>query len=317
MKITNNHNLPDPVFLALTEDDYTRGESNRSITQLIDAPQARILRHELDHLVTKDVSELIWLVLGKSVHKMFEKYATGKFLPEERLFMEIDGWVVSGQIDIQFSEDQSVVTLYDYKCTSVYSIIYGKDDVDGQWAQQLNSYARLVEVCKGLKVDKLKVVVILRDWRIRDAQKGGDYPQSPIMEVDIPLWSESRRAQFLEDRVNLHQDAEFERLTGGKLPSCSDEERWKRPSSFAVKKGKNVRAEKGGIFSSFEDAQSYIAKREEADPKLKFSIEERPATPNRCAMGYCHIAEWCDQYQNELKQQAKENSDEENGSVGE
>jgi hypothetical protein len=334
MEITNLFNLPEPVVLALSEDDYSRGESNRSVTQLIDAPRARILRQELDHLVTKDVSELIWIALGKTIHNMFEKYAQGKYLPEERLFAEVDGWVISGAIDIQYDEGSNHVTLTDYKCTSVWSVIYGKDDEEGAWAKQLNFYAWLATVAKSVIVDKLKIVVVLRDWKMREAQqnKGGNYPQAPIMEIDVPLWSESVRADYVDERVRIHQDAEFQRLTGGILPVCTDKERWKNPSQFAVRKPQNKTAKR--VLDTYEQAEEYIewigveedkaiaarevqrnqakAKGEKKKPAIKknlYIIEERPSTPNRCAMGYCHIAQWCDQYQDELKQ-AKEEANE-------
>lgn len=308
MRITNKFNLPEPVYLALTEDNYSKGDSNRSVTQLIDAPQARILRHEHDDDIEEDVSERIWIALGKGIHAMFEKYAKGKFLPEERLFMEVDGWVVSGQIDIQYLIGCShTVDLFDYKSTSVYSIIYGADGEDEHWACQLNCYARLVEVCKNVKINALWTVVILRDWKMREAMKGGNYPQAPIQLVRIPLWDANKRAQYLEDRVRIHQEAEFERMTGGILPHCTDEDRWRKPEQFAVKKGKNKRAEKGGLFSEYEKAEEYI-KQNQKTPVTKANtlwIERRKSEPTRCALGYCKAAPFCPQYQAELAEEAK------------
>ena len=48
MNYTNVTNLPQPIFKALTHSDYTKGHSNRSVTQLIDSPRVRILRKEHD-----------------------------------------------------------------------------------------------------------------------------------------------------------------------------------------------------------------------------------------------------------------------------
>jgi len=316
MKITNKFNLPEPVYLALTKDEYSKGESNRSVTQLTSSPRIRILNHEYRDRVEKDVSDLIWIALGKAVHRMFEDFATGRYSPEERLFTEIDGWVISGQIDLQYNEDNTFVELRDYKCTSVYSVIFGKDDEDGEWACQLNSYAELVERTKNIPVNKLSNILILRDWKMRDAQKDKSYPQSPIIELPIPLWDKSVRAQYIEDRVRLHQEAEFERLTGGELPLCSPEERWQKPTTFAVMRNKNKRADR--VFSSFEDAEVYIddhKRKAEADPKKKkvdeYRIDIREAEPTRCAMGYCAIAPWCDQYQSELEQNNADNAGQE------
>lgn len=39
MKLTNRFGLPDPVVRALTRNEYSKGHSNRSITQLIDSPR--------------------------------------------------------------------------------------------------------------------------------------------------------------------------------------------------------------------------------------------------------------------------------------
>ena len=139
MIYTNKFDLPEPVVLALTTDDYTRGESNRSVTQLIDSPRYRILKHENEDRIEYDVSDMIWIALGKTVHKMFEQHAGGKYLPEERVFAEVHGWQVSGAIDIQYT-DGDYVELNDYKCTSVWSVIYGKSS----WDNQLNFYAGLV-----------------------------------------------------------------------------------------------------------------------------------------------------------------------------
>ena len=326
MKITNKFNLPEPVFLALTEDNYSRGDSNRSVTQLIDSPRARIQRSEMDSKVEEDVSDRIWIAMGNAIHLMFEKYAKGKYLPEERLFAEVDGWTISGAIDIQYNKDLTHVELTDYKCTSVWSVIFGKDDVDSAWAKQLNFYAWLAEQSKAVIVDKLKILVVLRDWRMRDAMNNarGDYPQTPIMELEIPLWSEDDRDNYVHDRVRIHQNAEFQRITGGVLPLCTDEERWKNPATYAVMKGKNKRAVR--VLDTAEEADKYIDKtlKKEAGeisarskqriaakengkkmlPAIKankYTVDERPSVPNRCAMGYCKIAAWCDQYQGELK----------------
>ena len=48
MIITNNFKLPDVVVSALTQDDYTKGKSNRSVTQLIDSPQVAVLGRGLE-----------------------------------------------------------------------------------------------------------------------------------------------------------------------------------------------------------------------------------------------------------------------------
>ena len=60
---------------------------------------------------------------------------------EERLFAEVDDWVISGAIDLQRSESDGTITILDYKCTSVGSVIFGKIE----WVKQLNFYGWLAE----------------------------------------------------------------------------------------------------------------------------------------------------------------------------
>ncbi len=117
------------------------------------------------------------------------------------------------------------------------------------------------------------------------------------MTVDIPLWSKKKRDKYVLERVRIHQEAEFLRLTGDKLPLCTDQERWKSEAKFAVIKKGNKRAKR--VCSSLADAEKYI----EDNELKKFEIVERPSIPNRCAQGWCPIAEWCDQYQDELNQE--------------
>jgi hypothetical protein len=333
VQYTNKANLPEPMVAMLTHDDYSRGPSNRSVTQLIDSPRAQILRTKHDDEIWEDVSDLIWIALGKAFHHMMEPYATGKYLPEERLFAELGGWTVSGAIDIQYLKNTNEVELTDYKVTNVWAVVFGKED----WHNQLNFYAWLAEVSKNVSVKKAQIVVVLRNWTKSDAKRGGkDYPQFPIMIIDIPVWTAEKRDWYVNERVQVHQNAEFLRLTGDTLPFCTDAERWKNPAKYAVIKTGNKRAQrvldtqaqaeeyiaaesmeyavmKTGlkrakkIFDSKMKAATYIA---EQDNHENFSIEERtkglvieerPSIPKRCADEWCKAAPWCDQWLSEQK----------------
>lgn len=194
MKLTNKYGLPSTVVRALTRSEYSKGESNRSITQLIDSPRVRILRQENWENMEEDVSEKMWAVLGSAAHKMFEETGDDKHVTEERLFAEVEGWVISGAIDVQRIDDGGI-TIMDYKTTSVWSVILGKKE----WEYQLNCYAYLVRKANKLPVTGLKVVAILRDWKARDAEEKHDYPKAPIVEINIPLWSEQAQDQYIHD----------------------------------------------------------------------------------------------------------------------
>ena len=285
MKLTNKFGLPNPVVKALTRNEYSKGDSNRSITQLIDSPRVRILKQEHWEELEEDVSEKMWAVLGSAAHKMFEETGDDNHISEERLFTEIDGWVVSGAIDVQRIEEDGV-TIMDYKTTSVWSVIMGKVE----WERQLNCYAALVRKSKGSKVKGLKVIAILRDWRSRDAQDKIDYPKAPIVEIDINMWSEEEQDRYLNERVALHQKAEFDRLTGMELPWCSDEERWIKESKWAIKKKGQRRAQK--LFDNEEDAKAALTDGME--------LEFRRGESTRCKANWCRVNAWCSQYKQEV-----------------
>ena len=55
--ITNKHGLPDALVRAVQNDPYSAGQSDISVTALIDAPQRRVLKRKHDKEITVDVSE--------------------------------------------------------------------------------------------------------------------------------------------------------------------------------------------------------------------------------------------------------------------
>lgn len=166
MEITNNYNLPKSFVDFARNDKYSKGQADISVTTLIDSPRVRLMReqHHDDRVV--DVVDNIWALFGTAVHHVLESTEpSDNVVLEERLFSKINGWVLSGAVDHQKIDGQTV-EITDYKVTSVWSVIHGKID----WERQLNVYAYLVQKNKGKKVNKLSICAILRDWNRRDAQ---------------------------------------------------------------------------------------------------------------------------------------------------
>lgn len=288
MKITNKHNLPD-TFLSFARDEkYDKGASDISVTTLIDAPRVNILRQQNRDNIEADVSDMIWPLLGTAVHHMLESaQPKGSVTMEERLFVEVNGWTVSGQIDHQ-EEIDGQVYISDYKVTSVWSVIYGKED----WVRQLNCYAQLVRMAKGRKVGGVRIIAILRDWQRREAQfKPNEYPQSPVVTVDIPLWPEDQAKAYIEDRVHLHQDAQMMWDTREAVVECSDEERWTKPDTWAVSKIGAKRATK--VTETLLEAQDYMAANG-LTAKTHVMVK-RPGGRTRCEQ-YCSVSEFCTQW---------------------
>jgi hypothetical protein len=109
MRLTNKLGLPSAIVAALENDTYSRGECDLSVTQLIAPPRQVELRRRHEAELEEDVADRIWILLGKSIHEILEKAAPyGSAITEERLFMEIDGWVISGAFDsLVLREDEA------------------------------------------------------------------------------------------------------------------------------------------------------------------------------------------------------------------
>jgi len=284
MKITNRHNLPD-TFLSFARDGkYDKGNADISVTTLIDSPRINILKQQHTGEIESDVSDMIWPLLGTAVHHMLESGpAKGNVTMEERLFVNINGWALSGAIDHQ-EEIDGKIHISDYKVTSVWSVIYGKEE----WVKQLNCYAQMVRMAKGKEVASVRIIAILRDWNRRDAMLKPDYPKSPVATVEIPLWPEAQAIEYLHDRIEIHQDAQMMWDTKEAVVNCSDDERWMKKTTYALTKKGNKRATK--VFEHFDDAVA-----EWIIHGLGYEVITRKGEYTRCEQ-YCSVSEFCTQF---------------------
>jgi hypothetical protein len=226
MQYTNKHDVPIEVIRAVQNDPYTKGEGvTLSVTQLIKSPRIVALAEQHDADISVDYRDEVFKLLGKAVHLALENANADdeNLIPERRLYAEIDGWRISGQTDTMSLKEKM---LTDYKCTSVYAV--GSDKPE--WEQQLNLYTWLWRK-HGYEVERLRIMAILRDWRRSDADKKFDYPQSPVVCLEIPIWGFIKQTDFVQQRVAMHQAA-----MKGELPECTDEDRW-------LRRGKNIRCE--------------------------------------------------------------------------
>ena len=295
VKYTDKYNLPTGVSNALRNinSSYSRGDSDISVTQLIDSPQIKILKEKYDDQIEQDLSEMFWSVLGTSVHHIIEHSdTTENTIKEKRFYGKCNEWKISGAIDRVIlknltgyeNETIEIAEIEDYKCTSVWSIIYPKES----WTNQLNVYAWLLRQNNYLP-KSLSIIVLARDWQKSKAQEsinnGGNYPPLPIHKVDIPLWSDEKQDAYVLDKVKTHQEADMLFYTENIQIGCTDEERWKNPPSFAVKVKEKKRALK--VFDLEEDAQDY------AKNTLNSYVEERPSIARRCK-DYCNVKQFCE-----------------------
>lgn len=266
--VTNVHGLPEALVRAVTNDPYTNGGADISVTTLIDAPQIRRLKKVHAEQITVDVSERIWALLGQGVHTVLERAALRSegMVAETRLFATVRGWRLSGQFDVMALESG---VLSDYKVTSVAKL----QDTD-KWTQQLN-ILRWLAYKNGEAVQSLEIIAILRDWKKGMAEKSPTYPQTPIVRIPIPMWAMDEAEEFIDERVMLHQMEE----AGG----CTDEERWYTGTTYAVVKPGSTRA-----------LRVLDEPPEPSSVPEGYTVEERPGVYRRCE-SYCEVRAFCPQ----------------------
>lgn len=288
MKLTNKHNLPQTFVNVIERPTYSKGKANLSATELINSPQIVQLKHRHWDEIEVDASEMVWSLFGSAVHGILEHGKGKNHVVEERIHLMHDGWHLSGAIDLQ-EVDEDGIHISDYKVTGAWSVRNEKQD----WHDQLNVYAWMVEKAKKVPVKSLSIIAIVRDWSAREAALKEDYPQAPIVTIDIPLWSMEKREAFVNERIGLHAEAYFESDTGGDLPPCTPAETWEKPTVYAVKKEGGVRAK--SLHSTREEAEAALTK--------GHIIEVREGERTRCEK-FCQVSPFCKQHQLYLQEKA-------------
>jgi hypothetical protein len=292
MKITNKFNVPETLVALASRDYYTKGQSDYSVTEIISPPRIQRLRRKHFEEIEQDVSDMLWMLLGTALHVVAERSEVSGHTNEERLSAGIDGIILSGAIDLQKDEADGI-TITDYKFTSAWALMNDKPE----WEQQQNIYKYLVERVKKKPVKGLKICALIRDWSRRDAQNKPDYPQAPIQIVDIPMWTFDRTEAFIKERVELHRDSKVSADWGEELPLCTEEERWVRQTTYAVKKDGRKTAIR--VFDTQDEADALLKEMPEKD---KGFIEIRKGEAVRCTGNFCGVSQWCSQYQNQKEQ---------------
>ncbi len=154
--------------------------------------------------------------------------------------------------------------------------------------QEPDYHPILVYRLHGYKIDNLEIYPLYRDW---SGMKAGsnDHPVSPYGRIELPIWTIKETHAFIEKCVAEH--------LAPKVRFCNDEERWKNPDCYAVKKkggDKAVAATtmvegKRVPIPTKEMAQAIIDTKKNSK---ELFIEHRPGGCRRCT-GYCDVKDIC------------------------
>lgn len=268
MKITNIHNLPESIINAIGTP--RKPVPNRySVTDISNPPLIRHLKETHWDDITQDASEMLWMLLGSSVHYILEKGSPKESFSEEKLEVSYNGKTIVGVTDLW---NEGVIS--DHKVTSVFSFLLGAKK---EWTTQLNLYKWLYNISLGMDAKELKINAILRDWQQSKAKYDPSYPQIPFIEQDIPIIDP---IPIIDNWISKIDDP----------PLCTPDEMWKRKTTWAVTKQGNKMASR--VLDTEEEAVEW-AKNNINLKRINVNISERKGEASRCK-SYCICRKFCE-----------------------
>jgi hypothetical protein len=293
LNITNKHNAPQAFINFCADDQYSRGDADYSVTDLLEEPRIVQLKRRHPDFAEHDPYENPWAYIGTMVHSALEQYAPEDQISEERIFTEIDGVRISGAVDVQTPVGDNLIDVGDYKTTTVYSL-----SDTAKWEQQLNVYAFLIERETQRKVRDLLIYAFLRDWKISMSEKTRNYPTTPGVTIKMTPWSQEDREEFVMERIEIHRACE--NLEDDDLPPCSHDNRWPSGSMYVAH---DMSSGDSKYFKTKRDAVAYA---EKSSSDWNMIVDKTFETYRRCK-SYCEFANECNVW-NEWKGERDERS---------
>ncbi len=293
MKITNKLNLPKQL-VELVNSNYKPTPHQYSCTTILKPTRQIILERRYGDQIEQDVSDMCWMIFGIAVHSVIENSQedNGQFKEEKlkvdlgKYWEELKGYYLSGRSDMI---DLIKKTIIDWKTCSAWKVIY-KDFED--WRKEMLIYAWAVKDL-GFDIDKAEAIAFIKDHNKTKSKTDSQYPK-------LPIWVESfkfNKKSFQEIEKFIYNKfmelKKYENASDDDLPMCTDEERWKEQTQYAVKKKANKKASK--IHDTLKQAEEHLKNLEAEYPNV-YEIEIREGTDKRC-LEYCSCCEFCPYYQ--------------------
>lgn len=283
MKITNVNNLPQSLVNATSVEEHNK-PGCISATTLLKGVKQVVLEHRHWDELEDDVSNRCWSLFGTAVHKLLEESNPNAFT-EERFEFDVGGKTVTGQVDLYDMEEKCIT---DYKTASVWKIVFKSFD---DWKRQGLIYAWLLKH-EGLEVKRCRFLAMLRDWSAGEAKKKPEYPQSQIYEYTFDVTKADLQEIGMYITKKVEEIVNAEKLSDDDIPPCSAEERWAKPTTYAVMKEGRKTALK--VCDTQEDAEDYKNK-----AGAGCYVEVREGSSPRCE-NYCLCCKHCNFYKEHI-----------------
>lgn len=288
MIIENKLELPEALVKAVSLEKHN-GENEISATTLLKGVKEILITDRHWEELKADVSDNVWALFGTAIHALLEKESPDTFT-EEKFWSKIGDWNVTGRVDCY---DMSKEIIYDYKCTSVWKIVFKNFE---DWEMQGKIYAWLLKQ-KGLNVKECRFIALLRDWSETESLRKEDYPKTQIYvhKFEITENDLEETEKFIKDK--LEQLSTFVNTPDDNIPECTKEERWAEETKYAVmKEGRKT-------------AVKVCENKDEADKMAKelgdkHYVEERKGKDKKCGR-YCPCRAFCSYYKEHITEEDK------------
>jgi hypothetical protein len=276
MTITNKLNLPAGLVKAVSTERHN-AEGCISATTLLQGIKQIILTERHWDELEEDVSDRIWAVFGTAVHALLESEGENDFTEQEMQY-KVGNITVTGRID---TYDMKNGIVYDYKNTSVHKVKFGDFS---EWYLQGMIYAWLL-TRNSFPVKQCRFVALLKDHSKTDARRDYQYPKNPVYLYEFPVTPEYlfKIGAFIRMKVTAYEHNN--NLADDDIPPCLPEERWDRPTKYAVKKEGRKTAVR--LFDD-EDAANELA----AELGKGHYVEHRPGESVKC-QSFCLCNKFC------------------------
>lgn len=317
MRMTNNAglDLSIAVWLASDEYQYDTRENYISVTTLIKPIRQIVLGSRVPkESMVEDISTRIKSSIGHVLHRgieyswknhyrsSMEKLGYPKrvidavrinpeqeepdtipIYTESRTEREIDGMIVSGQVDLIIEW-----RLRDAKSTTVWA--YQMKKSVEQWKLQGSIY-RWLNPDK-IKHDELVIQYLLLDWIGAAAKRDPAYPPHAAPTRSIPLLTLAETESYIKEKIELlkqYQDAPEETL-----PECSEEDLWRSDPvwKYYANPDATGRSTKNFSYDKYPNPE-LSARQMMAEKGGKGRIDRVPGEVKACL--YCNAYDLCSQ----------------------
>jgi hypothetical protein len=276
MTITNKLNLPAGLVKAVSTERHN-AEGCLSATTLIQGVKQIILTERHWEQLKDDVADRIWAIWGTAVHSLLEQEGEDDFT-EQLMDYKVGNVTITGRID---NYNMATGAICDYKTASINKVRFS-DFHD--WYTQGMIYAWLLTRNK-FPVNQCRFIALLKDHSKTEAARDSKYPQNPVFIYEFPVTQAELFKTGLFIRGKVAEYERYRKSTDNDIPPCQPEERWEKPSKFAVKKEGRVKAVR--VFDTQEEAEQKLA-----ELGANHYIERREGESLKCAH-YCLCSSFC------------------------